>query len=192
MTKYGNQVKICVFKASCILRVSVNFVLLLCMHFVSKHFRNSPLQSCWQRPAVMPLFGQYFAHSELILGSSSNFSSAPQSLPNWPLWLFGLQKLASNYAIFLANSFAWNKMLSTLSREESELHTLQVHFITVILSFVERVGPCETKNHSIVIGKSGHSSDTFSLDIICSATVHAWRTANSAAVRPMCGLHKHH
>ena len=38
------------------------------------------------------------------------------------------------------------------------------------------------------VGESGHSPDNFSLDIICSATVQVWRTTNTVAVGPMCGL----
>ena len=50
---------------------------------------------------------------------------------------------------------ACNKRPGTLTNhrasEGSDLYSFQLHFIAVILSLVERVGPCETKNHSIVI-----------------------------------------
>ena len=39
------------------------------------------------------------------------------------------------------------------------------------------------------IWESGHSPDTFSLDVICSVTIQAGRTTNTLAVGPMCGLH---
>ena len=39
-----------------------------------------------------------------------------------------------------------------------------------------------------VIGESGHTPDTFSLDVICSATIQVRRTTNTVAVATMCGL----
>ena len=37
--------------------------------------------------------------------------------------------------------------------------------------------------------ESGHSPHTFSLGVICSATIQVRRTTNTADVGPMCGLH---
>ena len=39
------------------------------------------------------------------------------------------------------------------------------------------------------IGESGHTPDTFSFDVIYSATIQFRRTGNTVAVGPMCGLH---
>ena len=39
------------------------------------------------------------------------------------------------------------------------------------------------------VGESGHTPDTFSLEVIWSATVQVRRTANTVSVGPMCGLH---
>ena len=43
----------------------------------------------------------------------------------------------------------------------------------------------------IDIGESGHTPDTFSLDVICSATIQVRRTTNTVAVGPMRGLHNY-
>ena len=53
--------------------------------------------------------------------------------------------------------------------------------------------PCnlkkDTLNHPVGIGESGHSPDTFSLDIIYLATIHVRRATNTVAVGPMSGFH---
>ena len=42
---------------------------------------------------------------------------------------------------------------------------------------------------SYSVGESGHTPDTFSLDVICSATIQVRRTTNTVAVGLMRGLH---
>ena len=41
----------------------------------------------------------------------------------------------------------------------------------------------------VCIGESGHTLDTFSFDVICLATIQVWRTTNTVAVGPVCGLY---
>ena len=43
----------------------------------------------------------------------------------------------------------------------------------------------------LYIGESGHTPDTFSLDVIYSTTIQVRRTTNTAAVGLMCGLHNY-
>ena len=45
---------------------------------------------------------------------------------------------------------------------------------------------------SMAVGESGHTPDTFTLDVICSATIQVRRTTNTIAVGPMHGLHIYH
>ena len=47
------------------------------------------------------------------------------------------------------------------------------------------------RHHSNHLGESGYTQETFSLDVIYSATVQVRRTTNTVAVGPICGLHNH-
>ena len=52
---------------------------------------------------------------------------------------------------------------------------------------------CSANNSNFSFFKwpSGQSPDTFSLDVICSATIQVWRTTNDVTVGPMCGLNSY-
>ena len=46
----------------------------------------------------------------------------------------------------------------------------------------------QSLNH---VGESGHTPGTFSLDVVCLATIQVRRTANAVAVGPRRGLHNY-
>ena len=54
---------------------------------------------------------------------------------------------------------------------------------------IEALVHSRSKTIYSVVGESGHSPDTFSLDVICSATIQVQRTTNAVAIGPMRDLH---
>ena len=88
-----------------------------------------------------------------------------------------------------------NVLMKACIGEELHLYTFQVHFIVMILSLVERVGPCETKNHSIImfkiLGNTYHQEITYlyvpgTPSSACQLTTEKQTTCSVVVERTLC------